>query len=86
MNFLYIIPARGGSKGIPHKNIKLFGGKPLLYYAIETARQLTADENICVTTDDDEIISTVEQTGLKVPFNPNRSLGFLCVVRQREIL
>ena len=50
MNFLYIIPARGGSKGIPHKNIKLFGGKPLIYYAIETARQLTADENICVTT------------------------------------
>ena len=75
MNLLYIIPARGGSKGIPHKNIKLFGGKPLIDYAIETARQLTADENICVTTDDDEIISTVEQTGLKVPFKRPDSLA-----------
>ena len=68
MNTLVIIPARGGSKGIPHKNIKLLGGKPLIHYAIETARQLTMDENICVSTDDDEIIATVEQTGLKVPF------------------
>ncbi len=75
MDYLYIIPARGGSKGIPHKNIKLFGGKPLIQYAIETARQLTKDENICVTTDDDEIISTVEKIGLKVPFKRPDSLA-----------
>lgn len=68
MNFLYIIPARGGSKGIPHKNIKVIGGKPLIQYAIETARRLTSDENICVTTDDDEIIATVQRIGLHVPF------------------
>ncbi len=75
MNYLYIIPARGGSKGIPHKNIKPLGGKPLIQYAIETARQLTSDDNICVTTDDDEIISTVERIGLKVPFKRPDSLA-----------
>lgn len=75
MKYLYIIPARGGSKGIPHKNIRLFGGKPLIQYAIETARQLTSDDNICVSTDDDEIISVVEQIGLKVPFKRPESLA-----------
>lgn len=68
MKYLVVIPARGGSKGIPHKNIKLLGGKPLIYYSIDVARQFTTDENICVTTDDAEIISVVEQHGLKVPF------------------
>ena len=68
MDYLVIIPARGGSKGIPYKNIKLLGGKPLIYYSIDVARQFTRDENICVTTDDAEIISIVEQHGLKIPF------------------
>lgn len=68
MKFLVVIPARGGSKGIPHKNIKPLGGKPLIYYSIDVARQFTTDENICVTTDDELIISVVEQYGLKVPF------------------
>lgn len=65
---LIIIPARGGSKGIPHKNIKMLNGKPLIYYAIDTARAITSDENICVSTDDIEIKSVVESYGLKVPF------------------
>ena len=68
MKYLVVIPARGGSKGIPHKNIKSLGGKPLIYYSIDVARQFTTDENICVTTDDAEIISVVEQHGLNVPF------------------
>lgn len=68
MKILYVIPARGGSKGIPHKNIKLLNGKPLIYYSIDVARQLTTDEHICVSTDDDEIIEVVENYGLKVPF------------------
>ena len=68
MKYLVVIPARGGSKGIPHKNIKPLCGKPLIYYSIDVARQFTSDENICVTTDDAEIISIVEQRGLKVPF------------------
>ena len=68
MKILVVIPARGGSKGIPHKNIKPLNGKPLIYYTIDVARQFTTDEDICVTTDDDEIIKVVEDYGLKVPF------------------
>lgn len=68
MRVLVVIPARGGSKGIPHKNIKLLNGKPLICYSIDVARQFTADDNICVTTDDDEIIKVVEDYGLRVPF------------------
>lgn len=68
MTPLVIIPARGGSKGIPHKNIKLLGGKPLIGYSIDVAKQFTTENNICVTTDDDEIIKVVEDYGLKVPF------------------
>lgn len=65
---LVVIPARGGSKGIPYKNIKKLGGKPLICYSIDVARQLTSNDNICVTTDDDKIIEVVENYGLKVPF------------------
>lgn len=68
MKILYVIPARGGSKGIPHKNIKPLNGKPLICYSIDLARQLTADNHICVSTDNDEIIKIVENYGLKVPF------------------
>lgn len=68
MESLFLIPARGGSKGIPHKNIKMLAGKPLIYYSIEVARAITDDINICVSTDDDEIIHCVEKTGLQVPF------------------
>lgn len=68
MRTLVIIPARGGSKGISRKNIKPFDGKPLIYYTIDCARAICPDEDICVSTDDVEIISVVEQYGLKVPF------------------
>ena len=68
MNLLVIIPARGGSKGIPGKNIKPLNGKPLIYYTIDAARCITDDTHICVSTDDDSIIETVESYGLKIPF------------------
>lgn len=68
MKSLVVIPARGGSKGIPYKNIKPLNGKPLICYSIDVARQFTSDKNICVTTDDDKIIEVVENYGLKVPF------------------
>jgi len=67
-NTLFIIPARGGSKGLPRKNIIRLAGKPLIYYTIDAARGVTTDENICVTSDDPEIIQTVEKYGLRVPF------------------
>ncbi len=68
MKILVIIPARGGSKGIPHKNIKPLAGKPLIYYTIDTARQIVDDDDICISTDDKEIIQCVEDYGIKVPF------------------
>lgn len=69
MKTLYIIPARGGSKGIPGKNIKPFLGKPLICHAIDQAREAGADDaDICVSTDSDEIRRIVEEYGLKVPF------------------
>ena len=68
MKLLYLIPARGGSKGIPRKNIKELSGKPLIAYSIDVARQLTDDCNICISTDDDEIMQVVTSYGLTVPF------------------
>jgi N-acylneuraminate cytidylyltransferase len=68
MNILAVITARGGSKGIPRKNIKLLNGKPLINYTIEVARSIFHDKDICVSTDSDEIIETVAKSGLKVPF------------------
>ncbi|MFA6275887.1 MAG: acylneuraminate cytidylyltransferase family protein, partial [Pedobacter sp.] len=68
MKTLYLIPARGGSKGIPKKNIKLLDGKPLIYYSIDIARKFAADKDICVSSDNDEIIDVVEKYGLAVPF------------------
>lgn len=67
-NVLVVIPARGGSKGIPGKNIKPLHGKPLIYYAIDAARCITDDSHICVSTDDEHIMSVVEEYGLNVPF------------------
>lgn len=75
MKTLVIIPARGGSKGIPHKNIKPLAGKPLICYAIDNARSVADDADICVSTDDPEIIRTVEDYGLKVPFVRPESLA-----------
>ena len=65
---LFLIMARGGSKGIPGKNIKLLAGKPLLYYSIDVARSFVNDTNICLSTDSNEIIEKAEEYGLKVPF------------------
>lgn len=65
---LVVIPARGGSKGIPYKNIKLLGGKPLIQYSIDLAREIANDELICVTTDDQKIIEVCESLNLHVPF------------------
>lgn len=63
-----IIPARGGSKRIPRKNIKEFLGKPLIAYSIQTAIESKLFDKIIVTTDDEEIASIAQKYGAKVPF------------------
>ena len=65
---LVVIPARGGSKGIVGKNIKLLAGKALLEYAIDNARSVAADKDICVSTDDPKIAAVAESYGISVPF------------------
>jgi N-acylneuraminate cytidylyltransferase len=62
--YLVIIPARGGSKGIPRKNIKLLDGKPLIHYTIEAAQQIFNNQQICVSSEDDEINFIAKQKGL----------------------
>lgn len=68
MKPLVVIPARGGSKGLPGKNIRPLNGKPLIHYTIEAAREVFPDERICVTTDSEEISKVVQQIGINVPF------------------
>ena len=66
---LFIIPARGGSKGIPHKNIRELCGKPLVMYAVDAARALCADTaRIILSTDDEAIADVVRAHGLPVPY------------------
>jgi N-acylneuraminate cytidylyltransferase len=68
MNNLCIIPARGGSKRIPRKNVKPFLGKPMLAYSIESAKQSRLFNEIMVSTDDKEIAEVARQYGAQVPF------------------
>lgn len=68
MKNLFLIPARGGSKGVPGKNIKPLGGRPLIYYTLDAATRIADPEQICVSTDSDEIMDAVIQYGLGVPF------------------
>lgn len=63
-----IIPARGGSKRIPRKNIKAFHGKPLIAYSIEVALASKLFDKVIVTTDDEEIADIAKQYGAEVPF------------------
>ncbi len=65
---LAIIPARGGSKGIPGKNIKLLGGKPLLEYTVDSARESRLLSRVILSSDDEAIISLAKSIGLEVPF------------------
>jgi N-acylneuraminate cytidylyltransferase len=63
-----IIPARGGSKRVPRKNIKLFYGKPIIAYSIEAAIKINLFDEVMVSTDDEEIANIAQQYGAKVPF------------------
>ncbi len=65
---LGIITARGGSKGIPGKNIKLLSGKPLVVYTIEAAKKSASLDRIILTTDDEAIAKVAKQNGCEVPF------------------
>ena len=63
-----VIPARGGSKRIPHKNIKEFCGKPIIAWSIEVAKQSKLFDHILVSTDDKEIAEVAKSYDAEVPF------------------
>src|SRR5215216_3574890 len=65
---LALIPARGGSKGIPRKNIRHFAGYPLIAWSIAAANQASCVTRIIVSTDDEEIASVARQFGAETPF------------------
>ncbi|MEM7354456.1 MAG: acylneuraminate cytidylyltransferase family protein, partial [Acidobacteriota bacterium] len=72
---LALIPARGGSKGIPGKNLAPVAGRPLIAWTIEAARQATGLDRIVVTTDSTEIARVAESWGAEVPFLRPRVLA-----------
>jgi CMP-N-acetylneuraminic acid synthetase len=75
MRVLGIIPARGGSKGIPRKNIKLLCGKPLIAYTIDAAARSTRLTRTIVSTEDTEIADVARSLGADVPFLRPRDLA-----------
>ena len=69
MRTLYLVPARAGSKGLPGKNIKKLGGKPLIEFSIDFAlKHLKLEDELCVSTNDYEVIQIVKNKGLKLHF------------------
>ena len=68
MNVVAIVPARGGSKRIKKKNIKLFAGKPIIAYALQTTKDTELFRRIIVSTDDQEIAEVAINYGAEVPF------------------
>lgn len=75
MNRICIIPARGGSKRIPRKNIKLFLGKPIIGYSIKAAIDSKLFDEVMVSTEDQEIMSISENLGASIPFKRSEKLS-----------
>lgn len=75
MSAVAVIPARGGSRRIPRKNIKAFHGKPIIAYSIETALQTECFERVIVSTDDEDIAAVAKNYGAEVPFLREKSFA-----------
>lgn len=75
MRILGIIPARGGSKGVPKKNIKILGNKPLLQYTTDIALQSKYLAKVILSTDDDDIIDVAKKVGVEIPFKRPSNLA-----------
>ena len=67
-SFLAVIPARGGSKGVPRKNVRDLNGKPLIAWTIEEAKKSQYISNIILSSEDSEIIKEAKKYGCEVPF------------------
>ena len=65
LKLLFIIPARFGSKGIPRKNLKILNGKPLIFYSINNASEISCEKEVVVSSDSDEILNIATKFGAK---------------------
>ena len=72
---LGLIPARGGSKGLPGKNIRVIGGKPMIAWTIEAARESAYLDSVILSSDDDEIMNCAREFGCDVPFRRSGALA-----------
>ena len=86
MKILGLIPARGGSKGVPGKNIKVLAGKPLIAYTVEQVNASMQIDRLILSTDDEKIAKVAKEIGLEVPFMrpdelANDTAGTLAVVQ-----
>lgn len=68
MKTLFLIPARAGSKGIVKKNTRVIGNKPLVIHSLSLARKFASDADICISTDDNDVVIAAENEGYSVPF------------------
>ena len=76
MKILFLIPARAGSKGLPGKNTKLFGGKPLIVHSIDFAlNNMTKGDELCISTNDDSVLAIASDLGIDVPFKRPEELA-----------
>jgi len=71
---LALVPARGGSKGLPRKNVREVGGKPLIAWTIEAAKASRYVDRLILSSDDDEIINVAKRLGCDVPFRRTGNL------------
>ncbi len=75
MNVLAVVPARGGSKGIPRKNLRILAGKPLIWYIISAAKKAKRVDRVVVTTEDEEIALVARRFGAEVVHRPPELAG-----------
>ena len=76
MKILYLIPARAGSKGLPGKNVKTLGGKPLIRYTVDFAlKNIKKGDELCISTNDDSVLAIASDLGIHLPFKRPEELS-----------
>jgi N-acylneuraminate cytidylyltransferase len=76
MRILYLIPAREGSKGLPGKNIKILGNKPLIAHTIDFAlKNIKGEDELCISSNDDKVLEIAADLGIHVPFKRPKELS-----------